>query len=159
MASGSVERFAAILAASGLEDTVVELDVHARTAPQAAAAIGCDASQIVKSLVFADADARPVLVLAAGDLRVDETRVGRLHGAPVSMAAADLVRAVSGYSIGGVPPFGHARPLPTLIDRGLLRHRTVWAAAGTPRHLFSLPVDDLRRVTAGQLVEVGAETP
>ncbi|MDZ7829905.1 MAG: YbaK/EbsC family protein [Halofilum sp. (in: g-proteobacteria)] len=156
MASRSVERFRDALIAAGLDDTIIELGVHARTAQQAADAIGCAVSQIIKSLVFADRGSRPLLVLAAGDVRVDEKRIAAVHGEPVSMADARLVRELAGYAIGGVPPFGHNRVLPTLIDRTLLQHETVWAAAGTPRHVFSLPVSELRRATGGQLEEVGA---
>jgi len=156
MASRSVERFRQALAEAGLADTIVALDVHARTAEQAAAAIGCDVSQIIKSLVFADGGGNPLLVLAAGDVRVDEHRIGALHGAPVSMADARFVREVTGYAIGGVPPFAHNHALPTLIDRTLLQHDTVWAAAGTPQHVFSISLADLQRVTGGQLEEVGA---
>jgi prolyl-tRNA editing enzyme YbaK/EbsC (Cys-tRNA(Pro) deacylase) len=156
MASRSVERFRDALLAAGLDDTIIELDVHARTAQQAADAIGCAVSQIIKSLVFADRAGNPLLVLAAGNVRVDENRIAALHGEAVSMADARFVREVAGYAIGGVPPFGHDHALTTLIDRTLLQHDTVWAAAGTPRHVFSLPLDDLRRVTGGRLDEVGA---
>jgi len=156
MASRSVERFRDALTGAGLDDTIIQLDVHARTAQQAADAIGCAVSQIIKSLVFADRGGNPVLVLAAGDVRVDENRIGALQGAAVSMADARFVREVAGYAIGGVPPFGHNHSLPTLIDRTLLQHETVWAAAGTPQHVFSLSLADLQRVTGGQLEEVGA---
>ncbi len=156
MASRSVERFRAVLMAAGLADTITEVDTHARTAQQAADALGCEVGQIVKSLVFADRGGNPLLVLAAGDVRVDEERVGALHGAPVSLADARLVRETSGYAIGGVPPFGHERPLPALLDRNLRRHATVWAAAGTPRHVFSLSTEALRQTTGGHWSEVGS---
>lgn len=155
MAARSVERFRRALAAAGLADTITELETHARTAREAADALGCTVGQIVKSLVFADRAGNPVLVLAAGDVRVDESRVGHIHGAPVRMADAALVRAAAGYAIGGVPPFGHQQPLATLIDRSLARHDTVWAAAGTPRHVFSVDPAALERVTGGQWSEVG----
>lgn len=156
MASRSVERFRTALIAAGLADTITEVDTHARTAQQAADALGCEVGQIVKSLVFADRESHPLLVLAAGDVRVDEERVGMLHGAPVSLAGARLVREVSGYAIGGVPPFGHEYLLPALLDRSLRRHETVWAAAGTPRHVFSLSTEALRQTTCGQWSEVGS---
>lgn len=156
MASRSVERFRAALVAAGLADTITELATYARTAQDAADALGCEVGQIVKSLVFADDDGNPLLVLAAGDVRVDEVRVAEIHGARVAMADARLVRAAAGYAIGGVPPFGHEQALATLIDRSLARHETVWAAAGTPRHVFSITTDALERVTGGQWSEVGA---
>jgi len=155
MASGSVRRFRDALASAGLSDTVVELQQSARTAREAADALGCEVGQIVKSLVFADGDGEPLLVLAAGDVRVDEARVAALHGAPVSLGDARFVRATAGYAIGGVPPFGHTRPLVTLVDRSLDRWDTVWAASGTPHHVFSLAFGDLVRVTGGRLSDVG----
>lgn len=155
MASRSVARFRDALAACGLPDTIVALEQGARTAREAGDALGCAVGQIVKSLVFADAAGSPILVLAAGDVRVEEARLAAVHGAPVSLADAALVRASTGYAIGGVPPFGHERPLPTVVDRSLQRWDTVWAAAGTPQHVFSLPVTDLLRITDGQLADVG----
>lgn len=156
MASRSVERFRAALIAADLADTITEVDTHARTAQQAADALGCETGQIVKSLVFSDGDGNPLLVLAAGDVRVDEERVGTLHGGAVSLADARFVRAASGYAIGGVPPFGHEHRLPALLDRNLCRHETVWAAAGTPRHVFSLSTEALRQTTGGQWSDVGS---
>lgn len=155
MASKSVRRFREALAAHGLPDTIVALDQGARTAQEAADALGCEVGRIVKSLVFADAGGGPLLVLAAGDVRVDEERLAAVHGAPVTMADAASVRAATGYAIGGVPPFGHARPLPTLIDRTLQRWDSVWAASGTPHHVFSVPVAELLRITGGELADVG----
>lgn len=155
MASKSVGRFRGALAKHGLPDTIVALERGAHTASEAADALGCAVGQIVKSLVFAEAGNDAVLVLAAGDVRVDEARLGEVHGAPLTLGDAAFVRAATGYAIGGVPPFGHERPLPTLIDRTLERWDTVWAAAGTPRHVFSLPVAELLRVTGGHLADVG----
>lgn len=155
MASRSVDRFRTALNEAGLADTIVELEVHARTAQEAADALDCRVGQIVKSLVFADEGGNPLLVLAAGDVRVDEERIGELHGSRVSMADARFVREVAGYAIGGVPPFGHNFPLPALIDRSLGRHETVWAAAGTPRHVFSLPLSSLHEITDGRFEEIG----
>lgn len=154
MASRSAARFRAILSDHGLDDTVRELTDSARTAQQAADALACDVGQIVKSLVFADEAGEPVLVLASGDVRVDPDRVGTIHGRGVSMAHAQRVREVAGYAIGGVPPFGHNRPLLTLIDNTLRRWDIVWAAAGTPHHVFSLTVDELVRVSEGHFADV-----
>lgn len=154
MASKSLRRFRSALEAAGLPDTVVELDVSARTALDAADALGCAVGQIVKSLVLSDDEHEPLLVLAAGDMRVDLERIGRDHGRPVTMADAAFVREVTGYAIGGVPPFGHARGLPTLVDASLLRWSEIWAAAGTPRTVFSLSPDDLLCVAGGMTVKV-----
>jgi prolyl-tRNA editing enzyme YbaK/EbsC (Cys-tRNA(Pro) deacylase) len=112
------------------------------TAAQAAAAIGCDVAQIVKSLVFLRDDA-PVLVLCSGANTVDEAALG------VTKARADVVRAATGTPIGGVTPYGHPAPLPTLIDEDLLGFDVVWAAAGTPRHVFPLSPAQLLERTGG----------
>lgn len=137
-------RFAEALADLGLAD----LDVRAfpdgtRTAADAAAAIGCELSQIAKSLVFA-ADGVPVLVLMDGASRVDVDAVRRELGAQkVTRADAALVRETTGYAIGGVPPFGHRTRTRVLADRSLLAHEVVWAAAGTPHTVFPMAPRDL----------------
>jgi prolyl-tRNA editing enzyme YbaK/EbsC (Cys-tRNA(Pro) deacylase) len=155
MASKSVKRFRTALQAAGLDDTIVAVADSTRTAAEAAAALGCEVGQIVKSLVFTDPDDRPLLVLAAGDVRVDPERIAALHGAPVSLGNAAFVRAATGYAIGGVPPLGHVQDLPTLIDTSLERWQTVWAAAGTPHDVFSITAEELARVTGARRVEVG----
>lgn len=140
------------LRAAGLDVEVRELDASTRTAEEAAAAAGCELGQIVKSLVFADADG-PVLVLCAGDRRVDVALVGE----DVRRASADEVRDATGFAIGGVPPLGHDRPVRTVVDASLRRFDTVWCAAGTPRAVFevaterligAIPGADVRDVTA-----------
>lgn len=125
-----------------------------RTAAAAAAAIGCDVAQIVKSLVFA-ADGQPVLVLTSGRNRVDADRVADLLGVThVHKADADLVRSATGYAIGGTPPFGHLAPLRTLVDRDLLDHDELWAAAGSPDSVFPLTPDELLTRTGGTVADV-----
>jgi Cys-tRNA(Pro) deacylase len=120
-----------------------------RTAADAAAAIGVDVAQIVKSLVFL-VDAETVIALVSGPNRLDEKRLAvAAGGGVVARADADAVRAATGYPIGGVPPFGYPRPLPTFVDRTLLDHAELWAAAGTPRHSFALTPDDLVRLSGG----------
>jgi prolyl-tRNA editing enzyme YbaK/EbsC (Cys-tRNA(Pro) deacylase) len=121
---------------------VREFPEGVHTAAQAAAAIGCDVAQIVKSLVFLRDDA-PVLVLCSGANTVDEAALG------VTKARADVVRAATGTPIGGVTPYGHPAPLPTLIDEDLLGFDVVWAAAGTPRHVFPLSPAQLLERTGG----------
>ena len=155
MAGKSVERLRTALLARGLADTIVELDASARTADDAAAALGCDTGAIVKSLVFCGPGAEPLLVLGTGDGRVDEARIGERVGGPAALGDARFVRDTAGYAIGGVPPFGHNHDLPTLIDRRLQRYDTIWAAAGTPQTVFSLTLPELIRATAGEVVEVG----
>lgn len=126
------------LHAAGLDVEVLELDASTRTAEEAAAAAGCELGQIVKSLVFADGDG-PVLVLCAGDRRVDTALVGD----DVRRASPDEVREATGFAIGGVPPLGHARPVRTVVDESLRRFATVWCAAGTPRAVFEVETERL----------------
>jgi prolyl-tRNA editing enzyme YbaK/EbsC (Cys-tRNA(Pro) deacylase) len=138
----------------GLDLDVREFPDGTRTAADAARAIGCAVDQIVKSLVFI-ADAQPVLVLTSGGNRVDVVKLGREAGAvAVRKADAAEVRAATGYAIGGTPPFGHARALPVLVDRDLTRFEVVWAAAGTPRHVFPIAPADLVRVSGGRVADV-----
>jgi prolyl-tRNA editing enzyme YbaK/EbsC (Cys-tRNA(Pro) deacylase) len=129
-------RVAERLQAAGLDVVVREQDASTRTAEEAAAAAGCELGQIVKSLVFND-DRGAVLVLCAGDRRVDTAALG------VRRATADEVRQATGFAIGGVPPLGHDRPLRTLVDSSLRRFDTVWCAAGTPRAVFEVEPDRL----------------
>jgi prolyl-tRNA editing enzyme YbaK/EbsC (Cys-tRNA(Pro) deacylase) len=148
---------AAVVAAGrsrGLELEVREFPDGTRTAADAARAIGCQVDQIVKSLVFV-ADTDPVLVLCSGGNRVDVVKVGRERSAvAVRKADAGEVRAATGYAIGGTPPFGHARDLPVLIDRQLTGFEVVWAAAGTPRHVFPVAPGDLVAATGGRVADV-----
>ena len=127
----------------------------ARTAPEAAAAVGVDVGAIVKSLVFRCGD-DAVLALVSGSNRADEGRLEAELGAPVSRADADLVRAATGFSIGGVPPLGHPRPLRTLVDEDLLGYEVVWAAAGTPHAVFPIEPAELARLTGGRVVRLAA---
>ncbi|MFF4711412.1 YbaK/EbsC family protein [Streptomyces eurythermus] len=144
--SGAHPRFAEALRALGLEDVLARtrrFPEATRTAAEAAAAIGCELSQICKSLVFA-ADGEPVLVLMDGASRVDVERVREELGAgKVGRADARVVRETTGYAIGGVPPFGHRTRTRVLADRGLLEHDLVWAAAGTPHTVFPVAPKEL----------------
>ena len=124
----------------GLVVEVRELDESTRTAAEAAAAVGCVTGQIVKSLVLV-ADEEPLVCLCAGDRRVNLERFGR--GA--RMATADEARAATGFAVGGVPPLGHDRLLPTVVDGSLRRFESVWCAAGTPRAVFRIETGRLLR--------------
>ncbi|MFE5853365.1 YbaK/EbsC family protein [Streptomyces sp. NPDC056500] len=151
-------RFAEALRTLGLDVEVRRFPDATRTAAQAATAIGCDVSEIVKSLVFA-ADGVPVLVLMDGSSRVDVERVREELGAgSVQRADADLVRQTTGYAIGGVPPFGHATKTRVLADRALLNHDVVWAAAGTPHTVFAMDPKTLVSHAGGELVDVREHT-
>jgi prolyl-tRNA editing enzyme YbaK/EbsC (Cys-tRNA(Pro) deacylase) len=124
-----------------------------KTAADAAAAIGVEVGQIVKSLVFLVDDA-PVMALVAGDNQLDERKLAAVHGGTVSRADADVVRAATGFPIGGVPPIGHATELPVYVDADLLRWDEVWAAAGTWTDVFPIPPDELVRASGGTVVDL-----
>ena len=137
------ERFAEACAALDFEAEVTEYPDGTRTARDAAAAVGCDVAQIVKSLVFM-ADGAPVLALTSGSNRVDPGALATLVGAEhVRQADADEARGATGYSIGGTPPFGHPTPVATWIDPDLCDHDAVWAAGGTPDTCFPISPDRL----------------
>ncbi|HEY8588401.1 MAG TPA: YbaK/EbsC family protein [Naasia sp.] len=147
------ERFQTTLDLLGEPGRVRETDPTAHTAADAAAALGVPVAAIVKSLVFLAGD-EPVLVLASGPNRVDPARAGKAFGAPLRKADAATVKAATGYSIGGVPPFGHPTPLPTLIDEDLLAQPELWAAAGTANAVFPIAPDRLVAVTGGRVLRV-----
>ena len=126
-----------------------------RTAGDAAAAVGCEIGQIVKSLVFI-AGGRPVVALVSGSNRLDERRLGEVAGLPVIKADAEAVRSATGYAIGGVPPFGHATDVPTFMDRDLLGHPAVWAAAGRPDSVFEIAPDRLRELSSATVADLRA---
>jgi prolyl-tRNA editing enzyme YbaK/EbsC (Cys-tRNA(Pro) deacylase) len=160
--SGAHPLFAEALTTLGLADLRAEIRRFpdaTRTAAEAAAAIGCELSQICKSLIFA-ADGVPVLVLMDGASRVDVERVRQELGAgKVTRAKADVVRETTGYAIGGVPPFGHRTRTRVLADRSLLDHDVVWAAAGTPYTVFPMEPKTLVAHAGATLVDVREHTP
>ncbi|MDP1819306.1 MAG: YbaK/EbsC family protein [Acidimicrobiales bacterium] len=145
----NVARVAAAAERLGVPVEPSEFPAGTRTAADAAAALGCDVAQIVKSLVFV-LDGAPVMALVSGANRLDEARLAvALGGTQVACADADAVRDATGFAIGGVAPFGHPSSLPTAIDEDLLDHVVVWAAAGTPNHVFPLSPGDLVQLTDG----------
>jgi Cys-tRNA(Pro) deacylase len=154
--AGAEERFAAAAATVGLTITIQRFPEGTRTAEDAAAAVGCDVAQIVKSLVFL-ADGRPVVALVSGANRLDPTRLAAALGAHrVERADGDAVRAATSYAIGGVPPFGHGQPLPILMDRSLLGHGMLWAAAGRPDAVFAITPADLERAAGAVVADLAA---
>lgn len=148
-------RVLAAAEAAGVAVEVIEYPEGTRTAAEAAVAVGCEVARIVKSLVFT-VDGTPVLALVGGDARLDEARLAAAAGGTVGRADADVVRAATGFPIGGVPPFGHATSLRTFVDEALLAHDTVWAAAGTPRHVFEVAPDELVRLSGAEPVALAA---
>jgi Cys-tRNA(Pro) deacylase len=148
----------AALDALGLDIQVQRFTVPTSTAEEAAEAVGCELGAIVKSLCF-EIDGRPVLVLAAGDRQVDSKALRRIltvSKRKVRIASPALVKEATGYAVGGVPPLGHAHPLPTLIDRSLSRFEVVYAAAGTPNSLFAIRYDALIEATRGEVEDLTA---
>lgn len=153
--SGSARRVQDALHAAGVGLKVVELPESTRTAAEAAQAVGCEVAQIAKSLVFRGRESgRAILIIASGDHRVDEGKAGAQVGERLEIAPAEFVRAETGFAIGGVPPVGHKKPLKTYIDRDLLEHEVIWAAAGTPHAVFQLRPKDLLALTGGEVIEV-----
>ena len=153
--SASAQKVQDALAELGMTLQVVELPGSTRTAVEAAQAVGCQVGQIVKSLVFRAAQSdRPVLVVASGANRVNETRLEPLLGEPIGKADADYVRQRTGFAIGGVPPLAHAEPLQIFIDQDLLQYREIWAAAGTPHAVFCLTPAELLKMTGGTVIQI-----
>jgi prolyl-tRNA editing enzyme YbaK/EbsC (Cys-tRNA(Pro) deacylase) len=152
--ANGVDRFQDEARARGLAIEVREFPQGTRTAEDAAAAIGCDVAQIVKSLVFM-ADDEPVLVLTSGANRVHEATLRDALGvATFRKADADEVREATGYAIGGTPPFGHRQHLRVVCDRDLTLHDEVWAAAGTPSTVFPLSPATLLEATDAEVLAV-----
>jgi prolyl-tRNA editing enzyme YbaK/EbsC (Cys-tRNA(Pro) deacylase) len=153
-----VKRVLAALQASAHPHPPRMLDAAARTAQQAADQLGVSLGQIAKSIIFRrKPDDAAVLVITSGDRRVDERKVQALvcaEGQKLGRADADFVKASSGYSIGGVPPFAHAKKPVALIDRELLRFTEIWAAAGHPHAVFRLDATQLQALSGAALHDV-----
>jgi len=152
--SKSLRRVEAALQAAGLDARIIEMPATTRTAPEAAAAAGCALDQIVKSIVFrgtASGDLR--LFLTAGGNRICSDKASALAGEPLDRADPDLVRTATGFAIGGVAPLGHLAPVPTWADPRLLDFPEVWAAAGTPRHIFAADPRALITAAAATLAD------
>jgi prolyl-tRNA editing enzyme YbaK/EbsC (Cys-tRNA(Pro) deacylase) len=138
----------------GIEFRVQRLESSTRTVKDAAVAVGCEESEIAKSIVFV-ADGDPVVCVASGRHRIDTDKLADvLDVAEVRQAAADEVRAATGFAVGGVPPFGH--DLPVLFDEELLDHERVFAAAGDPNSLFAVDPRELAECIRARIVELGA---
>jgi len=153
--SQSARKVQQALIASGLQLEVIELPASTRTSQEAAQAIGCQVGQIAKSIIFQSCTThRPVMVIASGPNRINETVITEQLGEPVRKADADFVRQQTGFVIGGVPPVGLASPLPTFIDQDLMPYPEIWAAAGTPHAVFRLTPTDLLRMTGGMVTRV-----
>ncbi len=155
--SSSLDRVKAALAAGGVETEVREMPDSTRTAAEAAAAAGCHLDQIAKSIIFKGLDTGHVkLFLTAGGNQVDAAKASTLAGEPLGKADAALIRAETGFAIGGVAPVGHLTELPVWIDPRLFDFPLLWAAAGTPRHIFAIDADTLVRLTGATKAEFTA---
>jgi prolyl-tRNA editing enzyme YbaK/EbsC (Cys-tRNA(Pro) deacylase) len=142
------------LADAGIETPIRVLPDSARTAPEAAAAIGCEVAAIANSLVFV-ADGVPVLVMTSGGHRADPEVLARSIGATsIAMAPASVVREATGQAIGGVAPVGHPARLRTYIDEDLREHEEIWAAAGHPHTVMPLTFESLQHLTDGEVIAV-----
>ncbi len=152
----SAQKVQEALRARGFANEVVELPASTRTAAEAASAVGCEAGQIVKSLVFRGRPSgRAVLIVASGSHRVDEGAVRAVLGEDIEKASAEFVREQTGFAIGGIPPLGHAREIVTIVDEELLRHERIWAAAGHPQAVFPLTPAELVSMTGGRVARIG----
>ena len=154
-AGGSVERVRAALLAAGHPDTITAFPEGTRTAADAAAAVGCDVAQIAKSIVF-KAGGRAAVIITSGANRVDTARAEAALGCKLSRADADWVRLTTGFAVGGVAPVGHLAPPLILLDEDLLALDPVWAAAGSPSHVFRTSAEALRRMTGAAVAAVRA---
>jgi prolyl-tRNA editing enzyme YbaK/EbsC (Cys-tRNA(Pro) deacylase) len=158
MDSEPLQRVRAALAAAGVAGEIRLFEAHLPTAPAAAEAVGVELGRIAKSiLLFAGGE--PVLVVTAGDRRVDRQKVKvLLDRGKVTVASADEVLAVTGFVAGGVAPVGLLKPATVLLDASLQRFPEIWAGGGVPEALLRLRVDDLPRATGGRFAAV-AEDP
>src|ERR1043166_851613 len=151
----SAQRVQDAATALGLDIAVREMAAQTRTAQEAAAACGVTVGQIVKSLVFfGGRSGRPYLLLVSGDNHVNENGVARHLGEKLTRPDADAVRMLTGFAIGGIPPFGHDAPIATYMDRDLLKYDVIWAAAGTPKAVFRTEPGKLRDAARATVIDV-----
>ncbi len=155
--SKSLTRVARALDAAGVAAEIMEMAEGTRTAADAAAAAGCEIDQIVKSIIFrGEADGRVVLFLTAGGNQVDAAKASVVAGEALGKADAALIREQTGFAIGGVAPVGHVSPIRAFCDPRLMDFRVVWAAAGTPRHIFAADPRDLLAVAGAAIADFTA---
>lgn len=151
----SAQRVQFALSEQGIDCEILELAKTTATAEQAAEAVGCQVSQIVKSLVFrGKKSGLPFLLLVSGSNRVNTKKVSAVVAETVKMAPPEYVHQKTGYSVGGVPPMGHLEDIKTFVDEDLLQFDALWAAAGTSHALFKLSSADLVRITNGQVIPI-----
>jgi len=155
--SKSLRRVETALRDAGVRVELREFDASTRTAADAAAAVGCDVDQIAKSIIFrGEESGHVVLFLTAGGNRVSDAKASSVAGQPLGKADADLIRAETGFAIGGVAPVGHLTQVRAFLDPRLMEFPEVWAAAGTPRHVFAISPADLHRMTGAEIADFTA---
>jgi len=153
----SSERFVDAAVSMGIAAAPIRFPEGTKTSQDAANAIGCDLGAIAKSLVFL-ADDEPVLVICAGDRRVDEGKLAATIGAATARPAPlSQVRAISGYAGGGTPALGHRSPMPVVLDESLGRYRWVWSAAGTPETVYPVSLERLIGATQARIASITTE--
>ncbi|HTC07448.1 MAG TPA: YbaK/EbsC family protein [Acetobacteraceae bacterium] len=150
---GSVARVRAALLAAGHPDTIIEFPAGTRTAAEAAAAVGCTVAQIAKSIVFR-AEGRAAVIITSGANRVDAAKASAALGLKLARADADWVRAITGFAIGGVAPIGHISAPLLLLDADLAVLDPIWAAAGSPSHVFQTTPEALRQLTGAPVADI-----
>lgn len=152
--SKSLKRVAAALDAAGITATPIEMGAETRTAQQAADAAGCDLDQIAKSIIFrGETSGVAILFITAGGNQVDPAKASACAGEPLGKADAALIRTQTGFAIGGVAPIGHLTPIQSFMDPRLQEFDVIYAAAGTPRHIFPISPTDLLHISTSQLAE------
>jgi prolyl-tRNA editing enzyme YbaK/EbsC (Cys-tRNA(Pro) deacylase) len=155
--SKSLKRVERALEAAGVTVEILEMAEGTRTAEDAARAAGCALDQIAKSIIFrAETHGDAVLFVTAGGNRVDDGKASALAGEPLGKSDAGLIRAQTGFAIGGVAPVGHLSPIRAWFDPRLLEFDVVWAAAGTPRHVFAIAPDVLLRLSGAEKADFTA---
>ncbi len=125
-----------------------------KTAVQAALALGCKVEQIAKSLVFQTDSGEPILIITSGINRVDEGQVAKIINKQILKADADFCKKVTGFTIGGIPPYGHVEKIETYIDEDLINEKEIWAAAGKDNSVFKLTPKELKEKTGGRIIKV-----
>ena len=152
--SKSLKRVTRALSDAGLDITPLEMPELTRTAAQAAAAAGCQIDQIAKSIIFrGETSGRAILFVTAGGNTVDPTRAAAIAVEPLGKADAALIRAQTGFAIGGVAPVGHLNPIAAFWDAKLNTFDVIYAAAGTPRHIFPIAPADLQQISGAQTAD------
>lgn len=153
----TVARVVDAAAAAGITAGVRDFPEGTRTAEDAARAVGCDVAAIVKTLVWI-VDDEPVIAMVSGANRVDPAKLAAAAGgATARRADANEAREVTGFAVGGTPPFGHARPLRMFVDPPLLALPEVWVAAGTPTTVFSVEPGALAAATGAAAADIAAD--